>query len=144
MSARSGNRTSAPVQALDHKSDSLPRGHCVWLIKTFTRDYLEFQFQIPHNPKTIWLPNFQIRYDLYNGILINDTADFDSNTRPKREEGGGWFGMENYKRLFEGSVSKTEIFDMHSAFGIRTATGSFYRNQSLLNCFCSVRGMDEN
>ena len=29
MSAGSGNRTSAPVQALDHKSNSLPLGHCV-------------------------------------------------------------------------------------------------------------------
>ena len=28
MSAGSGNRTSAPVQALDHKSNSLPLRHC--------------------------------------------------------------------------------------------------------------------
>ena len=31
MSAGSGNRTSAPVQALDHKSNSLPLRHCAWL-----------------------------------------------------------------------------------------------------------------
>ena len=30
MSAGSGNRTSVPVQALDHKSNSLPLGHCAW------------------------------------------------------------------------------------------------------------------
>ena len=30
MSISSGNRTSASVQALDHKSHSLPLGHCDW------------------------------------------------------------------------------------------------------------------
>ena len=33
MSAGSGNRTSAPVQALDHKSNSLPLRHCALLWK---------------------------------------------------------------------------------------------------------------
>ena len=32
MSTGSGNRTSAPVQALDHKSNSLPLDHCAWPI----------------------------------------------------------------------------------------------------------------
>ena len=30
MSAGSGNQTSAPVQALNQKSNSLPLGHCAW------------------------------------------------------------------------------------------------------------------
>ena len=43
MSAGSGNRTSAPVQALDHKSNSLPLGHCAWRMYV----YISQHFGIP-------------------------------------------------------------------------------------------------